>query len=343
MSTNDNIVDALTRHQIFVLRYAKGREREAQQHIDRMVDGVVARLPANITDYSRARYQALTVDLLQYMQAMGNEYNERLTQQLLDLANDEADFNVELLGRQVGIETTLPAPQQIASAVYSSILDLEPTKGYTIADVLAEFSEKKQTQIVDFIRDGYTLGQTTQEITKRIQDNTDLMKSQAATIARTVTNHTSIQARNISMKENRDVLDGYEWVATLDSRTSIICASRDGIIYEFKDSNPKPPAHFNCRSTITFVVKPEFNLGKDIKTTRPGKGASGTAQVNHDTTYEQWLRRQPKSFIYEVLGVTRGDLFIKGRLSIGAFVDNSGRVLSLDELRALRPLAFGDI
>ena len=143
MSTNDNIVDALTRHQIFVLRYAKGREIEAQEHIDRMIDGVVARMPKNITDYSRARYQALVADLLQYMQAMGVEYNERLTQQLIDFANDEADFNVELLGREVDVQTTLPAPQQIASGIYSSVLDLEPTKGYTIADVLAEFSEKK--------------------------------------------------------------------------------------------------------------------------------------------------------------------------------------------------------
>lgn len=343
MSTNDRITDALTRHQIFVLRYAKGRENEAMAHIDSLLKQVISRLPLSVTDYSRSRFDALVLDLLQYMNTFNGQFNESMVQQMIDFANDEVEFNAQLLGNEINVQTAVPAPQQIASAVYSNVLDLEPTKGYTIGRILGEFGEKKANQIIDFIRDGFTLGQTTQEITKRIMDNSELMKSQASTVARTVTNHTSIQARNITMKENRDVLDGYEWVATLDSRTSIICASRDGIVYEFKDSNPKPPAHFNCRSTITFVVKDQFNLGKDIKGTRASKGADGPKQISDETNYEQWLKRQPRSFIYEVLGVTRGDLFIQGRLSIGAFVDNSGKVLSLEQLRALRPMAFGDI
>ena len=52
----------------------------------------------------------------------------------------------------------------------------------------------------------------------------------------------------------------------------------------------KPPAHFNCRSTITFVVKDEFNLGKDIKGTRASKGATGPKQISDETNYEQWLK-----------------------------------------------------
>lgn len=343
MSTNDRITDTLTRHQIFVLRYAKGRENEAIDHVDELLRQVIGRLPLSVTDYSRARFDALVLDLLQYMNTFNGQFNDGMVQQMIDFANDEVEFNAQLLGNQINVQTAIPAPQQIASAVYSNVLDLEPAKGYTIGRILGEFGEKKAAQIIDFIRDGFTLGQTTQEITKRIMDNSDLMKSQASTVARTVTNHTSIQARNITMKENRDVLNGYEWVATLDSRTSIICASRDGILYEFKDSNPKPPAHFNCRSTITFVVKDEFNLGKDIKGTRASKGATGPKQISDETNYEQWLKRQPKSFIYEVLGVTRGNLFIDGKLSIGAFVDSTGKVLSLEQLRALRPMAFGDI
>lgn len=343
MSTNDRITDALTRHQIFVLRYAKGQEKDAMVNMERMLNDVISRLPGDITSFSRSRFDALILDLLQYMQTFNGQYNQGIVQQMLDFAQDEVDFNVELIGKQVAVQTTLPAPAQIASGIYSSVLDLEPTKGYTIGRILEEFGNKKAKQIVDFIRDGFTLGQTTQEITKRIKDNSDLLQSQAATVARTVTTHTSIQARNITMKENNDVLRGYEWVSTLDSRTSIICASRDGIVYEVNDSNPKPPAHFNCRSTITFVVKDEFNLGANINGTRASKGADGPKQVSENTNYEQWLRRQPISFIYEVLGITRGNLFVQGKLSIGAFVDNSGRVLSLEQLRALRPMAFGDI
>lgn len=325
--------DALTRHQIFVLRYAKGREQEAADYFERMLDEVSAQVLNGV----------LYNDIVDYLVASNVQYKDILIQAAIEFGEQEAEFNYELLDQVVDFNVELPSPEQIQSAVYTSVFDLEPTKGYTIASMLDEFSDKKQTQIINFIRDGFALGETTQQITKRIKDNSELIKSQASTIARTVLNHTSIQARNVTMKQNTDVLVGYEWISTLDSRTSIICASRDGIVYEIKDSNPKPPAHFNCRSTISFAVKPEFDLGRNIKSTRASKGAAGPKQISESTTYEQFLRRQPKSFIYEVLGVTRGDLFINGRLNIGAFVDDSGKVLSLDELRAMRPLAFGSI
>jgi hypothetical protein len=40
------------------------------------------------------------------------------------------------------------------------------------------------------------------------------------------------------------------------------------------------------------------------------------------------------------LGIAKAKLFRDGKLSIGRFVDDQGRVLSLDDLRELEPLAF---
>jgi len=222
----------------------------------------------------------------------------------------------------------------------TNIMDLEPTKGYTIRDALQEFGRKKGQQIVQKIRDGIVLGETTQQIVQNIKSLEGIQGRQAAALARTVTNHVSIQARQITMRENDDIIDSYQWVATLDSRTSLICASRDGQVFKDIDSNPRPPAHFNCRSTITWVVNPEFDLGADIVGDRPSIGPDGTESVSADTNYEQWLRRQPQAFQEEVLGISKAKLFRDGKLSIGRFVDEQGRVLSLDQLRELEPLAF---
>ena len=343
MSSNDNLLDAYTRHQVFLLRYSKGREADAAEYIGNLTEQVIARLRAGGTDFSIARQQALLADLIQLMAEINGQFSDELVQQLLEFAEYEADFNFRLLGQNVSVSTVLPSPQQIASAVYTNVMQLEPAKGYTIAQMISQFGALKQRQIISYIRDGFTLGETTDQIVSRITANSEMQKRQASSLARTALNHVAIQARQVTMRENDDVIEGYEWVSTLDSRTSLICASRDGIIYEDVDSNPKPPAHFNCRSTITYVIKDEFNLGRDIKVQRPSKGAKGTEQVSEDTNYERWLRKQPAAFQDEVLGRTRGNLFRNGDLSIGSFVDNSGKVLSLKELRALEPMVFENL
>lgn len=340
MSTNDDIRDAFIRHQIFVQRYAKGREREAEEFINKVLEEAVGRLNVDLTTLSRARLDRLIQDLLQLIDELNGDYTEGFIQEALDFVEYEVGFNFRLLGANVSVSTILPNMAQVQAAMLTNIMNLEPTKGYTIRDALKEFGRKKSQQIVQKIREGVVLGDTTQTIVKNIKDLEGIQGRQAAALARTVTNHISIQARQITMRENDDIIDSYQWVATLDSRTSLICASRDGQIFKDIDSNPKPPAHFNCRSTITYVVKPEFDLGADIVGERPSVGADGTKVISADTTYEQWLRKQPLSFQMEVLGATKAKLFRDGKVSIGRFVDDQGRVLSLDQLRELEPLAF---
>lgn len=58
------------------------------------------------------------------------------------------------------------------------------------------------------------------------------------------------------------------------------------------------------------------------------------------TSYPAFLRRQPASFQDEVLGKTRGALFRRGDLPVEKFVNDKGRFLTLDELRAREPGAF---
>jgi hypothetical protein len=128
------------------------------------------------------------------------------------------------------------------------------------------------------------------------------------------------------MRENPDMTDSYRWVSILDGRTSLICASRDQKIYKESNDSPKPPAHFNCRSTIAPILEDE-------------EESEGRVSGN----YEAWLRRQPKAFQLEVLGVARAKLFREGHISIGRFVDNQGRTLTLAQLRKLEPMVFEDL
>ena len=150
--------------------------------------------------------------------------------------------------------------------------------------------------------------------------------------------HVATNARMAVMEENDDVVIGYEWVSTLDSRTSPICQARDSQVFLFTDKfQPKPPAHINCRSSTSPKLSPEFDIF-DQGATRASKGADGGKQVSADLSYYEWLKRQPANFQDEILGKTKGAIFRNAGLDAEQFrkitVDNLGRPLTLDEMAA---------
>jgi len=122
----------------------------------------------------------------------------------------------------------------------------------------------------------------------------------------------------MTLQKNSDVVERYEWVSTLDSRTSTICRSRDGQKYEF-GKGPLPPAHPNCRSAISPVVSSEFDF-LDAGAKRAARGADGGMQIDANTTYYDFLKQQP-AWSPEEFRV--------------ASVDGFGRPLTLKEMAAL--------
>lgn len=332
MSANDEILNALTRHQIFVLRYARGREREAEDFVSTLLLSIISRLEDEpMTEFNRNRLQEQARDYYQYLLASNAEFAESFIGEMREFAGYEAGFNARTASKNLAVDFSRVSPLQLEQAIFGDILNLEPSRGYTIRGMLDQFGREGANLVVSQIRDSIALGETNDQLISKIRALVPMQQRKAATIARTVTNHVAVQARNATMKENDDVIEGYEWVATLDSRTSLICSARDGVIYRDFDKDPKPPAHFNCRSTITMVVNPEYDLGRDIKGTRPSKGSSGTKQVSANLTYDGWLRRQSKAFQDQVLGPSRASMFRDG-MKLDRFIDGRGNTLTLAQL-----------
>lgn len=339
MSINDKIEDAVTRHQVFIMRYSQGRERLADDYVEKLIEAVTERLGADIATVSPARLDQIIADVAEEIKSQSEEYEKSVVDEMLEFIGYESEFNVNLLeNAAAAVAVTAPALAILQAAMLLRRMPLEPDRSYTINEALQEYSGRKSRQIVQTIRDGVTLGQTSEEITSNIKNLTKLQQRQAATLARTVTNYTSVQAREVVMRENSDITNSYRWIATLDGRTSLICASRDQQIFKESNESPKPPAHFNCRSTIAPVVE-----GDSADQFRAALGDSGAQQVSKSTRYETWLRRQSRAFQTEVLGVTRAKLFREGRISIGRFVDSQGATLTLDQLRKLEPMVFEDL
>jgi hypothetical protein len=63
-------------------------------------------------------------------------------------------------------------------------------------------------------------------------------------------------------------------------------------------------------------------------------------QVPADLTYADWLKKQPHSVVEEVLGADRAALYRTGGLDVERFVDDKGKVLTLDQLKKQDAAAF---
>ena len=77
-----------------------------------------------------------------------------------------------------------------------------------------------------------------------------------------------------------------------------------------------------------------------ISKNRKNWAAQNIGQVPPDTTYNDWMKRQPAAFQSEVLGVTKARLFRKGGLTLDQFIDRRGNELTLKQLARQQADAF---
>ena len=153
---------------------------------------------------------------------------------------------------------------------------------WTNSDLLAK---QLSTKLASAIATGQSIGKTAKDFRTRF----GVSRYYAERLIRTETNHFYNQAASDSYKAMG--IDKYKFIATLDSRTSEICAHMDGKIIEVDKGAVGvniPPLHPNCRSTIAPY------LGKDLN-------ALVNARAYHDPdtdkteycdnmTYDEWRK-----------------------------------------------------
>jgi SPP1 gp7 family putative phage head morphogenesis protein len=116
---------------------------------------------------------------------------------------------------------------------------------------------------------------------------TAMADNQIMALVRTSINQVANSASQQVYEANQDITKKYRYVATLDSRTSSICAALDGREFEY-GRGPMPPQHFNCRSTTVPIIDPDILPPSTI-----AKRASADGPVPVNMNYGQWLIFQP--------------------------------------------------
>ena len=342
-----SLEDSATRHQVFLQRYAAGLGKRFSEDLFQTYQTIIDELETiDVPTARAARLGQLQLDIEQLMIGAYDTARLKLMGELAELGASEVAWSGQLLSaNSVGYSVTLPAVEQITAAYMLKEFEVTPRSKVNLEEALLRFGKAGREAVKQTVKDGILLGETNQTIAQNIRRQQGIAKHHADTIARTATNHVSNVARSELNAANSDIVKQYEWLATLDSRTTLVCASRDGKLYPVSSDSPRPPAHFNCRSTTIPVIDPAF-AGDPSKIKRPARGKDGKRQkVAGDVTFGQWLKRQPASFQDEYFskftnGKEKAKLFRKGGLPVDKFVDANGAEYNLQQLQGLNPIEF---
>jgi SPP1 gp7 family putative phage head morphogenesis protein len=257
----------------------------------------------------------------------------------------------------VALSDDLFAAVQGAPATFS----LTAAKGATITLPNGEVLEKafrgvavdQAERFSQVVRNGLLTGETTPSIAKRLIGNlqfgeeaktvrqlvaaggqaTAVADNQTMALVRTSINQVANSASQQVYEANQDITKKYRYVATLDSRTSSICAALDGREFEY-GKGPMPPQHFNCRSTTVPIIDPDILPPSTI-----AKRASADGPVPVNMNYGQWLAEQSNKVKAEVLGPSKVPYFNRlvkksgARDAMAKLVRDDGSELTLKDLQ----------
>ncbi len=151
---------------------------------------------------------------------------------------------------------------------------------------------KLMTEMPSILTQATIRGDGYAKTSKLLADRFNVSKSQAKNLVITESAFFSSEAQadcfnNLNVKE-------YEIIATLDGKTSPICRSMDGKIFDMKDRQSGitcPPFHGRCRSTSAPSFNDEFELSTKRAARDPDTGK--TYHVPADMKYSDW----EKSFV----------------------------------------------
>lgn len=167
-----------------------------------------------------------------------------------------------------------------------------PWSGKNYSERIWKNSDKLARTIQDTIVNGVHRGVSVNKLAKEVQERMNVSKNDAVRLVRTEMNYVNNQAALDSIKDAK--MKYYQFIATLDKRTSSTCREHDGKVYlvsEAEIGNNIPPLHPRCRSTIAGTLGP----AKPTKGSRIAKDepqAKGEAvrykKVPRNMDYDDW-------------------------------------------------------
>lgn len=367
-SAQKTLLDALTQHQAYLYRVSSQNVNDLIKVFDKLSNEQLLKLGdllENLTESERKALQGLNFSskakasrhieeikatLNEWFSSLNTQLPEIFEQSAIALAVYEAGYTVALMGKTLQVD---------GEKLYQKAKKAPFSGGQLVDYLFSDISANLRKKVEYVIRDGFSQGQTNQQIINRIKGRKSLdykdglLQSERYVIERQVRTARS-HVSNTSYLQTYEAL-GFthiKFVSVLDGRSSFTCANLDQTMWKIDDPKiRRPPLHPNCRSTL-IGVDADGNLGgvrpfvadeRKIKNIPKDERDGIIGQVEANTKFSDWFKDQDDDFQRNWLGSTRFELYKKSDFPIDKFVDPIGRKYTLDELKALDKKTFKEL
>jgi SPP1 gp7 family putative phage head morphogenesis protein len=161
----------------------------------------------------------------------------------------------------------------------------------------------------EIIESGFMSGASVRRMSEELNELTDAGLFACERLIRTETNYFSNQGELRAYEEAG--IDRYEYLATLDDRTSQMCQEHDGLVYLLKDAvvgENYPPLHVFCRSTTVARFDGDTLEGLERRAKDPvtGEYYMIPADMNYGEWWEKYVANGGEADIINMGGDTNG-------------------------------------
>lgn len=268
---NQQLFDAMVRHQVGLLRFSGGVRNKVWKLLDateadlrhQIEDKLRLQIGKPVTPARLQRIQGLLDSLKETRLKAWKDVNATWASEMKGLALAEPGFVGTMMSTAVPVELGLemPSTQRLAA-----IVNTKPFMGATLKQWADGESKADIARIHQQIKIGLVQGEGIPEISRRIVGSLDRNGSDGVTaktrrnaeaITRTATNAIAAESRKELFEANKELMSGELFTATLDSKTTPVCRAYDGKIFHVGEP-PDLPLHWNERSVRSPIVDGEI-------------------------------------------------------------------------------------
>jgi SPP1 gp7 family putative phage head morphogenesis protein len=357
-SVNKQLQQMMITHQVYIEKYKTFEENKMLKILEGADEELKALLESKYKPgLTKSRQEQLYEAIKALEESYGAVFTDEMKSDLKIFAGNEGGWTVDQLRKVTNsyltIDFIVPSAAQIYAAAEASFLILQDGVTLDLESIIQSvFGNTRATVIEQSLRQGYILGKTTDQMVKELlgsealnyfDGNLRKARTSMERIVRTSFSHMSGVARDEVYSKNDDLVKGYKWVSTLDSRVSPFCISMDGKCWYYDKENVpsgvslmphqiKPPGHYGCRSTTVPIIKSWKELGINISEAPEGTRSSLDGYVPASTTYAEWFDKAGADVQKEVLGAERFKMYQAGEMKVTQFMKD-GSWLSLEQLK----------
>jgi SPP1 gp7 family putative phage head morphogenesis protein len=356
------LFDAQLKNTVLGLRFGESQAKQVLSFLGKLEDDINAEIarrnPLGVKRQTARirRLENLKTNIKGIIRKAYRQISKQYIQETKDFlkwigAKELRDFNAAIYLDIFSINLT---PEIINTIVNNSLLSgrvisewWDGSADKLINDVSAGLTQTTMHAAGEAIQLEIAKGSGIARMVQRVSEILQTARNNAEALTRTAVMTTLNEGRRKLYNANSDIIKELVVLATLDSRTSDICRSLSGLKFTLdlepighdKTIDNYPPWHFNCRSSLLPVTKSYKDSGLkevslDTRSAMDYNSGKGK-QIPWETTYNDWLKNQPRDTQDEVLGKARARYWRKFGLSQQDLTHQNGRGLTVKELGAL--------